>query len=91
MLTSDVLLERINSIESQRRNMSAEDKIKMLTMQNPHQKAGFFSRVFRNPLPKQWLFPSESKQDKEISHRLIGLILEDLVPAYQSHAVLTPN
>lgn len=87
MLTSDVLLERIAVIESQRSNMSADDKIKMLTMQNPHQKAGFFSRVFSNPLPKQWSFPSESRQDKQISHRLIGLILEDLIPAYQSHAI----
>lgn len=86
MLETVVLFERITKVEQQRRILTTEDKLNLLTQQNAKSSKGFFTTKSSLIPLKDWHFPCRDQVEIEYSKRLIDIIIDDLTPAYLDHA-----
>lgn len=86
MLDKVVLFERIAKVEQQRRILTIEDKLSLLTQHNSKSTKGFLTTKSSLIPPKDWNFPNWDQVEIEYSKRLIVIIIDDLTPAYVDYA-----
>ncbi|RZF51224.1 hypothetical protein EXE30_11660 [Acinetobacter halotolerans] len=86
MLASNVLKLRLDRIEQQGHHLSVKDQLKLVTLAQPELTAGLYSHLFHPTLPKTWHFQHGTTEEINCSLRLIALIHQVFIPAYQQHA-----
>lgn len=86
MLASNVLKLRLDRIEQQGHHFSVKDQLKLVTLAQPELTAGLYSHLLQVTLPKTWHFQHDTTEEINCSLRLITLIHEVFIPAYQQHA-----
>ena len=86
MLPTPLLKLRLSRIHKGKESISTQDKLMLVTMQQPDLSANFILRMFKISLPKQWTFQHETELDRVYAVQLIDLIEKDLIPAYVAHA-----
>lgn len=86
MLDKVVLFEHIAKVEQQRKTLTIEDKLSLLTQHTSKSTKGSLTTKSSLIPPKDWDFPSRDQVEIEYSKRLIGIIIDDLTPAYIDYA-----
>ncbi|MDR7018031.1 hypothetical protein [Acinetobacter sp. 3657] len=86
MLASNVLKLRLDRIEQQGHHFSVKDQLKLVTLAQPELTAGLYSHLLQVTLPKTWHFQHDTTEEINCSLRLITLIHQVFIPAYQQHA-----
>ena len=86
MLPTPLLKLRLSRIHKGKESISTQDKLMLVTMQQPDLSANFILRMFKISLPKQWTFQHETELDRVYAVQLIDLSEKELIPAYDAHA-----